>query len=78
VEAFGVVEPAKTADGGLSGQRLRGEGLLFLKKKKQKDFFTLGHGRGLRQRPWPIVMKVFWLFFSKKNHLPFSASRCAR
>jgi hypothetical protein len=35
------------------------EGLLFVNKKKQKNFINLGHGRCRRQRPWPKVTKNF-------------------
>jgi hypothetical protein len=45
------------------------QALLFLKKKKQKDFFMLGHGRWRRHSPCPRVTEVFWFFFSKKNRL---------
>jgi uncharacterized protein YecT (DUF1311 family) len=42
--------------------------LLFLKKKKQKDFYFLVHvGRRLTLQE----MKVFWFFFSKKNIFAF-------
>jgi len=37
---------------------LKSKNLLFLKKKKQKDFYPVSKG-----------MKVFWFFFSKKNVL---------
>jgi len=46
------------------------EALLFLKKKKQKDFFMLGHGL------WPCVApmnrgkKSFLVLFFKKERLP--------
>jgi hypothetical protein len=44
---------------------LKGKSLLFLKKKKQKDF-SEWHPRQ--------VTKVFWFFFSKKNRfLPWEA-----
>ncbi|MCQ4161372.1 hypothetical protein NON00_15740 [Roseomonas sp. GC11] len=42
--------------------------LLFLKKKKQKDFLS-----GCRRLPAQrdaVLEKVFWFFFSKKNTLP--------
>jgi hypothetical protein len=45
------------------------EELLFLNKKKQKNFFTLGLGRWSRQRPRSRLKEVFWFFFSKKNRL---------
>jgi hypothetical protein len=41
--------------------------VLFLKKKNQKDFMTLGHGRWRRHSPRPRVAKVFCFFFSKKK-----------
>ncbi|MCC6719891.1 MAG: hypothetical protein IT555_18595 [Acetobacteraceae bacterium] len=42
------------------------EELLFLKKKKQKDF----HPFGRAPTPQAKRIKVFWFFFSKKNALP--------
>jgi hypothetical protein len=44
------------------------EALLFLKKKKQKNFMTLDCGVGATLGP--EKPKVFWFFFSKKNTLP--------
>jgi hypothetical protein len=47
------------------------QALLFLKKKKQKDFLNLGHWRWPSQNQMPSIMKVFaegfneaiaWLF----------------
>jgi len=46
---------------GLSGWE--GKGLLFLKKKQQKDFYPFAV-----EGAW---IKVFWFFFSKKNVLPY-------
>jgi len=40
--------------------------LLFLKKKKQKDFFMLGHGRDLANAPGPESKKFFAPLFFKK------------
>jgi hypothetical protein len=40
------------------------ESLLFLKKKKQKDFLLCYRGQARRHTP---LKKVFWFFFSKKN-----------
>jgi len=40
------------------------QGLLFLKKKKQKDFIFRGRWR--RHRQIPQESKVFWLLFFKK------------
>ena len=46
-----------------------GKNLLFLKKKKQKDFysFALVIGVGCLAKR----IKIFWFFFSKKNILTF-------
>ncbi|HEY1857793.1 hypothetical protein [Acidocella sp.] len=44
--------------------------LLFVNKKKQKNFMNLGHGRCPRQRPWPSITKVFAPLFSKNGHFP--------
>jgi hypothetical protein len=41
--------------------------LLFLKKKKQKDFYPFGLGA---RRGRAEGIEVFWFFFSKKNMLP--------
>ena len=41
--------------------------LLFVNKKKQKNFMTLGHGR--RNIPALIYKKFFGSFFPKKNLL---------
>jgi hypothetical protein len=41
------------------------KGLLFLKKKKQKDFYPLAPRCTVQARR--KRMKVFWFFFSKKN-----------
>jgi hypothetical protein len=46
------------------------QGLLFLKKKKQKDFFILGHGSP--KLPTPIEQNFLRRFFSKKRLLDFS------
>jgi hypothetical protein len=46
-------------------QRSIKQELLFLKKKKQKDFYP-DFSEWRRQQE-----KVFWFFFSKKNVLPF-------
>jgi hypothetical protein len=35
------------------------QALLFVNKKKQKNFLTLGLGRRISQRPWPEVIEVF-------------------
>ena len=46
--------------------------LLFLKKKKQKDFYSLRRPRFLRPIPPPSCrqeIKVFWFFFFRKEHL---------
>ena len=43
-----------------------GKHLLFLKKKKQKDFFSMVH-RGASLCASHQYAKVFWFFFSKKN-----------
>jgi hypothetical protein len=48
------------------------EALLFLKKKKQKDFFMLGHGRWNGQRPCFKVIKVFAPLFSKSGCVLFT------
>jgi hypothetical protein len=49
--------------------RLKQEALLFLKKKKQKDFYQLGHGRWCRQSPRPSITKIFCALFFKKAPL---------
>jgi hypothetical protein len=41
--------------------------LLFLKKKKQKDFFMLGHGRWLHRASGPESKKFFGSFFQKRT-----------
>jgi hypothetical protein len=47
------------------------DSLLFLKKKKQKDFSTIAAVGGTGGAGTPSQgMKVFWFFFSKKNILP--------
>ena len=46
--------------------------LLFLKKKKQKDFYPFMPGRVTP--PGIKGMKVFWFFFSKKNILHFACT----
>jgi hypothetical protein len=52
---------------GLATSGLEGRILLFLKKKKQKDFIRLRPEiPGFSGRK---VRKVFWFFFSKKNRL---------
>jgi len=43
------------------------EDLLFLKKKKQKDFFMLGHGRDVANAPGPELQKFFGSFFQKRT-----------
>jgi hypothetical protein len=43
------------------------EAVLFLKKKNQKDFINLGHGRWIRPSPWPKAIKVFAPLFSKSG-----------
>ena len=43
------------------------EELLFVNKKKQKNFMSLGHGR--RNIPAPVYKKFFGSFFLKKNLL---------
>jgi hypothetical protein len=63
------------------------QALLFVNKKKQKNFFNLVRGRLahlvhgflirrhfaiLIQAPRTRVTKVFWFFFSKKNRLYLS------
>jgi cytochrome c5 len=56
------------------GESVRKEGLLFLKKKKQKNLCSFGAaahagpGHGTRRA------KVFWFFFSKKNMLLLPAA----
>jgi hypothetical protein len=45
------------------------EGLLFLQKKKQKDFYPLA--RRLTTQRRANLAKVFWFFFPKKNVLPY-------
>jgi hypothetical protein len=42
--------------------------LLFLKKKKQKDFYSFALRAVVSSGS--KVGKVFWFFFSKKNMLP--------
>jgi hypothetical protein len=44
------------------------EGLLFVNKKKQKNFDFLWALAMSLQRP--AETKVFWFFFSKKNRFP--------
>jgi hypothetical protein len=44
-------------------------GLLFVNKKKQKNFVNLGRGRCRRQRPRPSIVKVFAPLFSKSGSL---------
>jgi hypothetical protein len=41
------------------------EGLLFVNKKKQKNFINLGDGRCRRHRLWPGIEEVFARFFQK-------------
>jgi hypothetical protein len=41
------------------------EGLLFVNKKKRKNFVNLGHGRWRRQSPWPSTTKIFAPLFLK-------------
>jgi hypothetical protein len=48
--------------------RLRKD-LLFLKKKKQKDFYPFAVERPGQFGSNGEGMKVFWFFFSKKNML---------
>jgi hypothetical protein len=43
------------------------EALLFVNKKKQKDFFTLGLGRWRDHRPWPRLKEVFCAAFFQKS-----------
>jgi hypothetical protein len=50
-----------------SRQGLEKEGLLFLKKKKQKDFFNLG--QWCFKRPGSSGIKVFAPLFSKSGCL---------
>jgi hypothetical protein len=50
--------------------------LLFLKKKKQKDFHPFAFARNF-QRPAKRI-KVFWFFFSKKNILPSYSAAASR
>jgi hypothetical protein len=45
--------------------QVRKEGLLFVNKKKQKNFVNLGHGRWRRQRLWPNLTKIFAPLFLK-------------
>jgi hypothetical protein len=45
------------------------KGLLFLKKKKQRDFYPFARGEAVTLRTNGEVGKVFWFFFSKKNML---------
>jgi hypothetical protein len=53
-------------------ERSGSKDLLFLKKKKQKDFYPFAPGpSGQSVRKW---IKVFWFFFSKKNILSNPAS----
>jgi hypothetical protein len=52
------------------------KGLLFLKKKKQKDFDS--SGAGMFEHQWPRLIKVFWFFFSKKELLPHSLNKKGR
>jgi hypothetical protein len=52
--------------GKIKGGSVR-KNLLFLKKKKQKDFYDLARVLGVPARV-PVI-KVFWFFFSKKNRL---------
>jgi hypothetical protein len=40
------------------------KGLLFLKKKKQKDFYPIRPGAAAHQSQW---IKVLWFFLSRKN-----------
>ncbi len=47
--------------------------LLFLKKKKQKDFYHWRPGNGPRRNERKR-MKVFWFFFSKKNYSSLMSS----
>jgi hypothetical protein len=54
----------------------KGKSLLFLKKKKQKDFLFLC--AALDAEGGRKGMKVFWFFFSKKNRLPLLAFSCLR
>jgi hypothetical protein len=50
----------------------RKERLLFVNKKKQKNFYMLGHGRCRRHCPWPSIEEVFAPLFSKSGRLPLS------
>ena len=47
------------------------EGLLFLKKKKQKDFCPMA-SRRCNLGATHQMAKVFWFFFSKKNRFPLT------
>jgi hypothetical protein len=44
--------------------------LLFVNKKKQKNFTFLGHGRRQGQSPWPSAKEVFAPLFSKSGRFP--------
>jgi hypothetical protein len=47
--------------------------LLFVNKKKQKNFFAVGHGRCRRHGPWPSIKKVFAPLFLKSGPFPEAA-----
>jgi hypothetical protein len=46
---------------------MRKQALLFVHKKKQKNFALLGHGHCRRHRTWPSVQKFFGSFFQKRT-----------
>jgi hypothetical protein len=52
------------------GQSKEGKNLLFLRKKKQKDFLPFGSQR--LAPPRTKVAKVFCFFFSKKKSLSYA------
>jgi hypothetical protein len=51
------------------------ERLLFVNKKKQKNFFMLGHGRCRRQSLRPSITEVFAPLFSKSGFFPSAPLR---
>jgi hypothetical protein len=60
-----AVEPGGGSAGALAQVAAKQKkGLLFVNKKKQKNFSSMGRGGALAPRP---MEKVFWFFFSKKN-----------
>jgi len=71
------IGPSAAIEGGRPGGSCvnKGKSLLFLKKKKQKDFYMLGTGRAAATHSKPNLIKVFFasFFFRKKKTLPLPA-----